>query len=82
LLSTCHFANNKDFREGRLDGLASTVYSPFDYRIKSHLTQEKEAVILQETDPDLPVSVQEFLVEECLWKPATWLRTLSVAVHA
>ena len=64
MFSTCHFANNKDFREGRLHGLVSTVYSPFDYRIKIHLTQEKEAVILQETKPDLPVSVQEFPAEE------------------
>ena len=28
-----------------------------------HLTQEKGAVAPQETDPDLPVSVQESLVE-------------------
>ena len=64
MFSTCHFANSKDFREGRPHGLVSTVYSPFDYRIKSHLTQEKGAVILQETNPDLPVSVQEFPAEE------------------
>ena len=44
--------------------IASTVYPPFDYRIKSHLTQEKGVVMLQETDPDMTVSVQEFPVEE------------------
>ena len=29
-------------------------------------TQENGAVTLQETDPDLPVSVQESLVEACV----------------
>ena len=44
-------------------------------------TQEKGAVTTQETDPDLPVSVQESPVE-ARWWPAAGLGALSVAVHA
>ena len=46
-------------------------------------TQEKEAVIPQETDPDLPMSVQESPVEGWVGRwPAAGLGALSVAVHA
>ena len=44
-------------------------------------TQEKGAVTPQETDPDLPVGIQESPVE-AQWWPAAGLGTLSVAVHA
>ena len=44
------------------------------------LLQEKRAVTPQETDPNLPVSVQESLVEGQWW-PAARLEALSVAVH-
>ena len=48
-----------------------------------HQTQEKGAVTPQETDPDLPVSVQESLAEAWggRW-PAVWLGALSVAFIA
>ena len=51
-------------------------------------TQEKGAVTTQETDPDLPVSVQESLVEAWVgggvgrWWPAAGSGALSAAVHA
>ena len=45
-------------------------------------TQEKGAVTLQETDPDLPVSVQESPAEAWVWWPASGLGAVSVAVHA
>ena len=51
-------------------------------------TQEKGAVTPQDTDPDLPMSVQESLAEAWVsggmgqgW-PAAGLGALSVAVHA
>ena len=43
-------------------------------------TQEKGAVTPQETDPDLPVSVQESPVEA--WVGGAGLGALSAAVHA
>ena len=43
-------------------------------------TQEKGAVTPQETDPDLPVSVQYSLAE--VWVSGAGLGALSAAVHA
>ena len=53
--------------------------NPVHTRIK-----EKGAVIPQDTDPDLPVSGQESLVEACMGQqwPAAGSGTLSVAVLA
>ena len=45
------------------------------------MTQEKRAVTPQETDPNLPVSVQESPVEGQRW-PAARLEALSAAVRA
>ena len=45
-------------------------------------TQEKGAVTPQETDPDLPASVQESLRGVGQPWPAAGLGALSVAVHA
>ena len=45
-------------------------------------TQEKGAVTSQETEPDLPVSVQHSLVEMCVSWHAAGLGTLSAAVPA
>ena len=46
------------------------------------MTQEKGAVTSQETDPDLPVSVQESPVEAVgWWWPAAGSRALCTAVH-